>query len=144
MPPIKRSFVIAFLMRHEGLELRPYGDTVGKLTIGYGRNLDDKGITREEAQMLLEHDVTEGIAEAMRAFVWLPKLDEVRAAVIVEMVTSLGLPRFLTFKKCIAAVQAWDYATAADEMIDSQWRAQVGARAYRLAAQMRTGKVQAA
>ncbi len=37
------------LIRHEGLRRKPYRDTVGKLTIGAGRNLDDVGITREEA-----------------------------------------------------------------------------------------------
>ena len=37
------------LILHEGLRLKPYRDTVGKLTIGVGRNLDDVGITRAEA-----------------------------------------------------------------------------------------------
>ena len=34
---------------HEGLRLKPYKDTVGKWTIGIGRNLEDKGITEQEA-----------------------------------------------------------------------------------------------
>lgn len=42
------------LIRHEGLRLKPYHDTVRKLTIGIGRNLDDVGITHEEALILLE------------------------------------------------------------------------------------------
>jgi lysozyme len=142
MPPIKRSLVVASLMRHEGLRLTPYTDTVGKLTIGYGRNLDDRGITQGEAAALLENDVTDAITEAMRAFPWLPKVDDVRAAVIVEMVAHLGLPRFLGFKVCIVACARSDWDAAADALIDSLWRTQVGARAYRLAAQLRTGKVQ--
>ena len=45
------------LMIDEGFRSKPYSDTVGKLTIGYGRNLDDVGITRNEAfQMLLLPD----------------------------------------------------------------------------------------
>jgi lysozyme len=141
MPPIKRSLVITSLMRHEGLELHPYVDTVGKLTIGYGRNLDDKGISQQEAVTLLENDVTEAIQEALRAFPWLPKLDEARAAVIVEMVAHLGLPRFLGFKKALSACAVSDWETAAKELLDSTWRTQVGARAYRLAEQLRTGKI---
>jgi len=37
----------------EGLKLKPYKCPAGKLTIGIGRNLEDRGITEQEAQMLL-------------------------------------------------------------------------------------------
>ncbi|MDY0127369.1 MAG: hypothetical protein RBR69_04500 [Candidatus Cloacimonadaceae bacterium] len=37
------------LVRHEGLRLKPYRCTAGKLTIGIGRNLNDCGITQSEA-----------------------------------------------------------------------------------------------
>ena len=37
------------LIEHEGLEQKVYRCTAGKLTIGVGRNLEDKGITEEEA-----------------------------------------------------------------------------------------------
>ena len=52
-----RETVIESLIRDEGLELKPYRDSVGKLTIGIGRNLDDKGISESEARMLLANDV---------------------------------------------------------------------------------------
>ena len=45
------------IARHEGLRLTPYHCTGGKLTIGYGRNLDDVGISRSEAEILREHDI---------------------------------------------------------------------------------------
>ncbi len=35
----------AQLVRHEGLKLKPYRCTAGKLTIGIGRNLDNCGIS---------------------------------------------------------------------------------------------------
>lgn len=41
------------LIKHEGLRLKPYRCPAGKLTIGIGRNLEDKGITEKEAVMLL-------------------------------------------------------------------------------------------
>jgi len=41
---------------HEGLRLKPYHCPAGKLTIGIGRNLEDKGITEKEALMLLENE----------------------------------------------------------------------------------------
>jgi lysozyme len=45
------------LVRHEGLRLKPYRCTAGKLTIGIGRNLDDKGISQTEAYVLLDNDI---------------------------------------------------------------------------------------
>lgn len=51
------------LERHEGLRLKPYKDTVGKLTIGIGRNLDDKGISRKEAFALLDNDIAEVVRQ---------------------------------------------------------------------------------
>ncbi|MFD2234837.1 glycoside hydrolase family protein, partial [Phaeospirillum tilakii] len=47
----------ADLIRDESLRLKPYRCPAGKLTIGIGRNLDDVGISREEAETLLDHDI---------------------------------------------------------------------------------------
>ncbi|MCP4280350.1 MAG: lysozyme, partial [Alteromonas sp.] len=35
--------VAQLIAQHEGLRLKPYKCTAGKITIGYGRNLDDNG-----------------------------------------------------------------------------------------------------
>ena len=43
----------------EGLRLKPYVDTAGKLSIGVGRNLDDKGISKTEADFLLADDLND-------------------------------------------------------------------------------------
>ena len=40
----------------EGYESHPYLDTVGKVTIGYGRNIGDNGISLEEAQIMFNND----------------------------------------------------------------------------------------
>lgn len=142
--PIKRSLIITSLMRHEGFSGHPYRCTAGKLTVGYGRNLEGKGLSRPEGAYLLENDVTDGIAEALQAFPWLAKVDEVRSAVIVECAIALGLPVYLGFKKHIAACAVGDWDTAAAELLDSklpepdQWGP---IRSYRLAEQLRTGKI---
>ena len=49
--------MIRQLALHEGLRLKPYKCTSGALTIGYGRNLDARGITEAEAEMMLSHDI---------------------------------------------------------------------------------------
>ena len=50
--------LLSDLVRDEGLRLRPYADTVGKTTIGVGRNLTDVGISHDEALALLEKGAT--------------------------------------------------------------------------------------
>jgi len=121
----------------EGTRTRPYRDSVGKLTIGVGRNLDDVGLSLGEIAYLLENDIAQA-DKAARALV--PKFDtltEERKAVLVNMAFNLGHYRLSMFVKLLAAVREarWDYA--ADEMLDSTWAEQVGERAQRLAIEMR-------
>ncbi|NIO08743.1 MAG: glycoside hydrolase family protein [Deltaproteobacteria bacterium] len=128
------------LIRHEGLRLKPYRDTVGKLTIGVGRNLDDVGITWEEAMILLNRDIANVRREVNKAFPWFSRLDAVRKNVVLNMVFNLGLPRFRQFKKAIAAIRARHWEEAAKQMLDSRWVRQVGRRARELASMMKSGK----
>ena len=127
------------LVRDEGLRLKPYRCTAGKLTIGIGRNLDDVGISRDEALYLLENDIARAHADASRTFPWYGALDEVRQGVVLNMVFNLGLTRFSQFHQTIQHIQRGEYAAAADQMLKSLWAKQVGARATRLARQMREG-----
>lgn len=127
------------LVLHEGLRLKPYRDTVGKLTIGVGRNLDDVGITRAEALLLLANDI-EAVTGQLEKYGWYKLLDPVRQKVIVDMAFNLGLAGLLKFQKMIAAIGCMDYEGAAEEMLDSRWARQVGRRAQRLAEMMRTGE----
>jgi len=127
------------LKRHEGKRLLPYEDQVGKLTIGFGRNLTDNGISEEEADFLLDGDIGTAVHEAqVRVACW-PMLDHARQEVIVEMIFNLGWPRLAGFVKFMAALERADYTAASVEMLDSKWALQVGKRADRLSRQMRDG-----
>lgn len=119
--------------KHEGLRLKPYRCTQGKLTIGYGRNIEDNGITEAEASFLLDNDIKTAEKECKSRFSWLNRLDEERRGVIIEMCFNLGIDRLLGFKKMLLACSRGDYAAAADEMLDSLWARQVGQRAETLA-----------
>lgn len=130
------------LKRDEGLRLTPYKDSVGKVTIGYGRNLDDAGISQYEADLLLQHDITNASQDLRGALPWTEGLDEARRGVLLNMAFNMGIHRLLGFKITLAMVQSGDYDKAADEMLDSKWAEQVGARAHRLAVQMRSGEWQ--
>jgi len=128
------------LIRHEGLRLKPYRDIRNKLTIGVGRNLEDAGISREEALLLLDHDIARVRHEVERAFPWFLRLDPVRKDVVLNMVFNLGLARFRRFRRTVAAIKARDWEQAAREMLASLWARQVGRRARELAQMMRRGK----
>jgi hypothetical protein len=56
------------LIRHEALRLKPYRCSADKLTIGIGRNLDDVGITEEEAYFLLGNDISRVITHGSLIF----------------------------------------------------------------------------
>ena len=128
------------LRLHEGERLKPYRCTAGRLTIGVGRNLEDRGISREESAVLLANDIADMERELQRALPWVARLDEVRARVLVDMAFNLGIVGLLAFKRTLAAIEAGQYQQAATMMLDSKWAKQVGGRAERLSRMMATGK----
>ena len=131
--------LIEQLKRHEGVKLKPYIDTVGKLTIGIGRNLDDVGISMIEAEFMLKHDIQAAEFELHHALPFARVMDGVRHDALVNMVFNMGINRFLKFKKTIAYLENAQYDEAATEMLDSKWANQVGYRAIELSEQIRTG-----
>jgi lysozyme len=136
--------LIAILRRHEGFRERPYKDTKGKLTIGYGRNLSDNGVSLHEAEIMLRHDVEIALNDARDIFPDFEEYNDPRQVVLVSMLFNLGRPRFMGFVNLIAAVQRRDWSRAAMEMVRSRWFEQVGIRARELAEMMETGKTKEA
>ena len=124
------------LILHEGLRLKPYHCPAGKLTIGIGRNLEDKGITEKEALMLLENDIKECLEDLKTIFNKFDMLPESAQRVLVDMRFNLGHEGFRKFKNMIKAVKQQDFHSAAREMRDSLWYHQVGERADRLTKMM--------
>lgn len=138
---VDRNAMVRQLRLHEGERLRPYRCTAGKLTIGVGRNLEDRGITTEESAMLLSNDISREERELLAALPWVAKLSEVRQRVLLDMSFNLGLHGLLAFKRTLAAIQAGQYQQAAGMMLESLWARQVGQRAQRLSQMMATGQV---
>lgn len=140
----------------EGMRLIPYLDCCGKewrkcvcdllkkgkLTIGVGRNLDDVGISENEALGLLENDIKRVNIESERSFPWFAKLSSARKLVIVSMAFNLGLNGLKAFQKMIKSIESGDFNSASNHMLNSKWAAQVGKRAVRLSETMRTGVIQ--
>ena len=134
-----REQLIEQLVDHEGLELNVYKDSLGIETIGIGRNLVDRGITKEEAYYLCNNDINIVELELVAEFPIVSDLDAVRQRVVIDMAFNIGVPRLTGFKKMWAAIHCGDYEEAALEMMDSKWARQVGRRAERLSDMMRKG-----
>lgn len=128
------------LSSHEGYRQFPYKDTEGILTIGIGRNLKTRGITKDEALYLLENDIRAAEQDLRWNVHGFEKLDEVRQAVLIDMVVNMGIGRLMGFTRMLAALAAGNYAGAASEMLESKWAGQVKGRAVSLAEMMRTGE----
>ena len=126
------------LQEDEGCRLSPYRCTAGKLTIGYGWNLDDVPIPQRIADELL----CISVARAENDLGTLVKQDELsrpRWDVLVNMRFQLGAGGIRKFKKFLAAINAGEYLTAAREMLDSNWARQTPNRARRLVRIMERG-----
>jgi len=149
------------LIAHEGLRLQVYQDTLGIDTIGIGRNLEDRGITKEELDWMdipnmdavYEYGITEADAmylakndvqiveeELVRAHPCVDKLDAVRQLVLVDMAFNMGVPRLSKFKKMWAAIHENKFDIPAKEMLDSRWAVQVKSRSTKLAHAMHHGE----
>ena len=131
---------IELLKKHEGRRLFPYKCTAGKLTIGYGRNIEDTGISEEEAESMLQADIERSRQELVDKTDYFVPLSEPRQTVLINMVFNLGWSRFSRFRKMIKALKDGDYPKSAVEMLDSRWADQVGGRAKELARIMSLGR----
>lgn len=131
------------LIVDEALKLKPYHCTAGKLTIGIGRNLEDVGISTDEARYLLKNDIDRVCAQLDAALPWWRTMSERRQRVLANMCFNMGIGNstrgLLSFRNTLASMQRGDYRAAARGMRDSSWAKQVGARAERLAKMMEEG-----
>ena len=149
------------LIHHEGMVLTVYEDSLGIETIGIGRNLKDRGITKEELEymdipsmdVIYEHGITEADArylamndirivenELCRVHPCVEDLDSVRQLILMDMAYNMGVPRLCKFKNMWAAIYDGNYEIASIEMMDSRWAKQVGSRAVKLSDAMKSGE----
>ena len=134
----------------EGLELKPYNDSLGFATIGYGHLIakrkvtpqdvkDFKGFTKEDAGSLLIEDMAKKIAEVERRIPFFSGLDSVRKTVIVGMAFQMGVDGLLQFKDTLKAVDQGRYKDAGIAMSNSLWARQTPGRAKILVERMVKG-----
>ena len=128
------------LINHEGIRLFPYKCSSGFLSIGVGRNIQQMGITKDEAMYMLRNDI-ERCRKELSNFDWFLDIDTVRQDVLIELCFNIGLTRLLLFKKMISALKKKDYDEASAQLLDSRWSTQVGpSRSSRMAHRLYNGK----
>lgn len=143
---MRQDQIEADLRRDEGRVVNaasrhvPYQDSVGKWTIGYGRNLSDVGLSELEAVALLRRDITEAEDDMRDLFhEWWDTFSDRRREALVNMRFNLGPSRLRGFKRMIGAIVINHWGSAAREALDSEWSRQTGERAQRIAAALREG-----
>jgi len=125
------------LIEHEGIKLKPYHCTAGKLTIGVGRNLDDRGISQATATQMLEEDIEIVLDELKRALPFWENLKWNYKEALVDLAFNMGVPRLMMFRKMLSAIEADDPDKAAEELLESRYASQVGIRASNISALLR-------
>ena len=131
--------MMRLLELNEGLKLKPYVDTVGKVTIGLGRNLTDRGITRAEAFMMARTNVEEEIQNLLLSDAYITLMDPVRQAAVIDLAYNLGISKWRQFRRTRDHLAAGEYELAAEDLMDSKWFRQVGLRGPRIVKMIVTG-----
>lgn len=140
MDTIMRAKLRGLLMIHEGYKLKPYTDTAGKITIGIGRNLSDRGMLPTEVDQFFNNDADYFFAHLSTTYDWFPSLDEPRQLALLDM-SFMGMHRLAGFVEMLGAMAVKNYNQAAYEILNSEYAQEVGQRAKDLAQIIRTGNL---
>lgn len=127
------------LIAHEGLKKFPYTDTVGKMTIGVGHNLTDKGLTTSQVMSILSADMADVVNLLNSRLPWFNGLDDVRQRALADLTFDL-MEKVFDFPKMLAALASGDWPTASAELLNSTFATQTGKRAKDLASMFLTGQ----
>jgi lysozyme len=128
------------LRRDEGVRTYPYTDTMGKISIGVGRNLTDDGVSPDEINQMLTNDVMNVTAELSRGLPWFAGIGDARQGVLINMAFNMGLAGLLGFHDMLRFMSMGDWNSACTAMDESKWASEVGDRAKRLAEQLLSGE----
>lgn len=135
------SAVSQWIASCEGLRLKPYKDTMGNLTIGYGHNLSSRGITIDMANLLLEYDINNAQHDLQLNLPWALNLDPVRRDCYIHLCFWMGIGALLGFHKMNWAAQNEDWDTAAQELLNSQLHSDIPKRCEDIANRLKIGEL---
>jgi lysozyme len=123
---------------YEGLRLKPYTDSTGNATIGYGHKLTPEeiksgiyknGISKEQADMLYQKDKTNHISEFYNREPWAKTLPYAKRRALEDMAFNMGPAYLGKFPSARQNLQTGNYNKAAQQFLNSKYAKQVGNRA---------------
>lgn len=140
--------LIAYLEQEEGYQEFAYDDEtgqrveapVGKLTLGYGWNIQDNGCPQEIAIFAMRFYASKADEELTKRLSYYDALDDIRKVVICDMAYNMGERDVESFHGMLTAIQKQDFTTASIAMLNSIWAKKVGNRAITLSKMMQTGQ----
>ena len=131
----------------EGCVYEIYNDHLGYPTFGIGhlvRESDPENgsplgteVSEDRVIEAFDADVEIVLSDCSTLYPDFEDLPEEAQQIIANMMFNLGRPRLSKFVGMKRGVDVKDWNSAADEMVDSRWYRQVGARADRLVNRMR-------
>ena len=131
----------------EGCVYELYNDHLGFATFGIGHLVTESdpehgqeiGTPVSESRVIeaFEQDVQTVLSDCAILYPDFDELPEEVQQIVANMMFNLGRPRLSKFAGMKRGVDSQDWDAAADEMVDSRWYRQVGARAERLVERMR-------
>ena len=149
-----RDLAVELIREAEGFSEKVYKCPAGFNTIGYGHNIDANPLT-DEQKNLLNADGTITKSNALQLLLYsIPKheiyakdlvdfkdLNDVRKAVVIDLVYNLGKEGFNKFRQTRAFINIGHFNNAWKALKASKWFTQVGNRAIRNCAILRDGKL---
>lgn len=127
MTDYQQDKLFSTIIEDEGCKRYAYEDSLGYLTIGIGRCIDEKkkgGLSMDEVMYLFNNDIKR-CKDSMSKYPWWNKLDDVRQGVLIELCFNIGASGVDGFKKMLAAIADANYMVAGVELVDSKWSTQV-------------------
>jgi lysozyme len=128
---VRKMFV-----RDEGLKLKPYTCSAGRLTVGVGHNIQDNGISEAVAYQMLAEDVQSAEKACISIFgkgLW-DKWSENRRLGWVNFAFNVGFKTMLSFRNTLRCGLREDWAGVEAGIRKSAYAKQVGSRADRVIA----------
>ena len=131
----------------EGCVYEIYNDHLGYPTFGIGHLVIESdsengqavgtSVSEDRVAEAFDEDIKSVLRDCNILYPDFDDLPEEAQQIIANMMFNLGRPRLSKFAGMKRGVDARDWDVAADEMVDSRWYRQVGARAERLVNRMR-------
>jgi lysozyme len=141
LSPNGRTLLQKMLIRQEGYRRHVYTDTTGHSSIGFGRNLAAKGISTDEAIVLLNDDIQDTIHALVSHIPWYVDMNEARQSALISMAFNLGIDGLLQFHEMLSALKSEQWLLAHARCLDSLGAKQAPERYTEIANIFLTGEL---